>query len=375
MTPDHEVRFTVIGMGNLMEVIWHCLEGAFGGPDLAGRAVTTTADAADLERKAAAFGVPVRLHGNLDALRENRPDIVFFAPPPAVAPRLIDDDLKPYFEEARQRAWPLPDLYAFPPLPAGHRYREVLGRDVNVVNIIPNNVSRVAGVPVRDEGYYVCTYPAPWPEENRHRLQRVFAAQGACVEVPPDGLVPMLGGTCTIFSLWRVVPAAAEALRDRGHPVHHNAAGGFCRARVQALTGFRPADSVPADADGVSGPPAALLSALIEGWFEGVRGFFEDIAFPEAAGRTILARGFDVILHTTQREPVDVLEAHAVGAATRGGVLEKAIATFEADIRPMIREGVPGPAGRVPDHWGRSVEAAVRRMAHAVKDHGTTLAG
>lgn len=372
MKPDSSVRFTIIGLGNLMEVIWHCIEGALGGDDLDRRAVATTADAPDIQRKQAVFGIPVQLHGNLEALQRTRPDIVFFAPPPTVAPALIESDLKPYVEECRTQGRDLPDIYAFPPLPGGQHYRDVLGPDIKVVNIIPNNVSRIAGKPVTDAGYYVCSFPAPWPQDANQRLKRIFKSQGAYVEVTPDALVPMLGGTCTLFSLWRVVPAVTDILIDRGYPIHHNRVGEFLRARVQATTGYCPRISTPATESALDGFPAMFLAAVAHGWYEGVGRFYREIGFPAEAARRILGRGFDLILHTTQAETRAVLNHHAVGAATKG-VLEKAIATFHKTVEPMMVAAAAD--GTVPEAWSKALSAAVCRMAHTVKEHGLTLAG
>ena len=88
-------------------------------------------------------------------------------------------------------------------MPPGQYYRDALGQDVLVCNIIPNNVSKVAGQPVKDEGYYVVSFASQWPAESKQRLKRIFASQGAFVEAPVDKLVPMLGGTCVFFSLWQ----------------------------------------------------------------------------------------------------------------------------------------------------------------------------
>lgn len=376
MKEDSQVRFSIIGLGNLMEVIWHCLAGCFGGPDLAQRAVATTADAADLERKRAFFGIPVQLAHNLEALQANRPDVIFFAPPPSVAPAEIDTTLRAYFDLLRRNGSPVPEIYAFPPMPPGDHYRRILGEDVLVANIIPNNVHRIAGRPVVDEGYYACSFSGHWPDASRRRLQRVFASQGAMVEVPPDQLVPMLGGTCTIFGLWHFVPVLTDLLHASGLGLDHNRVGGHLRALCQRRGGFVPADSEPALP--IAGAPPwldALLAAVARAWWDGVSRYYADIAFPpEAAGR-ILTRGFDVILHTVQSEPRDVLDHHAFGAATKGGVLEKAIHTFHELIRPLFASGVTAREALDPSEFAAALTARVAETAHVVGRHGMKLAG
>ena len=376
MKEDAQVRFTIIGLGNLMEVIWHCLEGCFGGEDLAKRAIATTADAADLERKRALFPIPVQLENNLAALEANGPDIVFFAPPPTIAPGEIDTTLRAYFDRVRRKAAPVPEIYAFPPMPPGDHYRKILGDDVLVANIIPNNVHRIADRPVVDEGYYACSFSGPWTDESRLRLQRVFASQGAMVEVPPEQLVPMLGGTCTIFGLWHFVPVLAELLQARGVPLDHNRVGSHLRALCQQRGGFVPPRSEPAVAIGDAAPwIAGLLAAVARAWWDGVRQSYADIGVPDAAAEKILTRGFDVILHTVQSESRAVLDRHAFGAATKGGVLEKAIHTFGHVIRPLLAEGVAAGDALDPSAFTARLTAKVAETAHVVGRHGMKLAG
>ena len=365
------MRVTIIGLGNLMEVIWPVLGRVVGGADVASRVVGVTADEPDISRKREVFGFDVVLEDNLGVLRRNRPDIIFFAPPPTVAPALIDTVLRPYYDERRADDDPLPDLYAFPPLPLGSAYLDALGRDALVVNIIPNNVTSVSGRPVADEGTYVCTFPSPWPPDRVARLQRLFDGQGAYVQLEPQQLVPMLGGACTISSLWHAVPAVADLLADAGSPVDHNDVGEYMRGQVRQITGFAPAGSTPVRAD-LALPRAVFLAALIRSWYAGVSDYFADVEMPLDTASTLLERGFDLILHTTQAEPRDVLVDHAVGAATKGGVLERAIRSVNDDLLPDIGAGL---AGEPDGAWAEHIASQVRSTAHAVCDHGMTLAG
>ena len=64
-----------------------------------------------------------------------KPEIILFAPPPAVAPGLMEQVLAPYYRKVRERGGKLPVLYAFPPKPEGRDYLEMLGNDILVANI------------------------------------------------------------------------------------------------------------------------------------------------------------------------------------------------------------------------------------------------
>ena len=79
MKPDSQVRFSIIGWVTSWKSSGTVLPRAWGGSDLAERAIATTADKDDLERKRQHFKIPVQLGGNLEALKANRPDIIFFA--------------------------------------------------------------------------------------------------------------------------------------------------------------------------------------------------------------------------------------------------------------------------------------------------------
>ena len=142
MRPLSEAKVTIIGLGFLMEYIFPCFRRAKGART-AQEINAVTADAGDLEGKRARLGIPVLLGDNARALRELEPDCIFFAPPPSVAPGLVEECLAPYFAELRAAGKPIPALVAFPPSPAGVFYQEKLGEDLKVVNIIPNMISRV----------------------------------------------------------------------------------------------------------------------------------------------------------------------------------------------------------------------------------------
>lgn len=365
------MRMTMIGLGNLMEVIWPIISRTVGGDDVADRVIGVTADADDAERKRAVFGFDVVIDDNLGALRRNRPDIILFAPPPTVAPGLIEAVLRPYFDERRTEGGPLPDLYAFPPLPAGSTYLEALGDDVLVANIIPNNVTSIGGRPVVDEGHYVCTYPAPWPPERIAVLQGLFDGQGAYVHLEPDQLLEFLGGACAISCLWKIVPLVADLLAETGAPVPHGEIGEYLRGQLRALTAFVPSDSTPVRPDFVPAH-AEFLAAIATAWHRGVTDYFAGTTLAADAAGVLIERGFDLTLHTCQAESREVLDELAVGAATKGGLLERAIRSVHEDLMPVLRAGVDGPPD---DGWVERLASAVGRTAEIVRLHGATLAG
>ena len=365
------MRLTMIGVGNLMEVIWPVISRTVGGDDVADRLIGVTVDAGDVQRKREFFGFDILLDDNLAALRHNRPDIILFSPPPTVAPELIESVLRPYYDECRADGRPIPDLYAFPPVPSGSVYLDALGDDVLVANIIPNNVTAIAGSPIHDEGHYVCEFATPWPADRLAVLQALFHGQGAFVHLEPDQIIPMLGGAATITALWKLVPLITDLLTDVEPALSHNDVGEYLRGQVRPLTGFTPPVSTPVSDDLV--PAAApFLAAVARCWHGGVTAYYAETTLAASAARTLVERGLDLTLHTAQREPRDVLDELAVGAATKGGVLERAIRSAEEDLMPILRAGA---TGTVDDAWETLLTDQVRQTAHIVRVHGLTLAG
>ena len=94
-------KAVIIGMGFLMEYIFPCWKNAMGAK-VSENILAVTADAHDLEGKQQRMGIRVILNDNAGALQQMRPDWIFFAPPPSVAPGLTRDILLPYYESCRR---------------------------------------------------------------------------------------------------------------------------------------------------------------------------------------------------------------------------------------------------------------------------------
>ncbi len=157
-------------------------------------------------------------------------------------------------------------------------------------------------------------------------------------------------------ALWFAVPAMADLAG-----ADHNEVGRFLRARLNPDAGPAPE---PAG--------AAVLAPVIDGWGGGVERYYAETGIDPAATRTLASRGLDLTLHTTAVEPREVLTGHSVGAATKGGVLEKAIDETRTRVLPAVEAALgggadPGLADRVAD--------LVADICRTVRAHGTTLAG
>ena len=67
-----------------------------------------------------------------------------------------------------------------------------------------------------------------------------------------------------------------------------------------------------------------------------------------------------------------MLDELAVGAATKGGVLERAIRSAKEDLMPIIEAGM---TAETDDAWAQTLTAQITATAHVVSAHGMTLAG
>lgn len=239
MKPLSQAKVTIIGLGFLMEYIFPCFRQA-KGERTAAELNAVTADAGDLEGKRQRLGIPVVLDDNAGALRALEPDCIFFAPPPSVAPGLVEDCLVPYFAELRAAGKPIPALVAFPPSPAGAYYQEKLGLDLKVVNIIPNMISRVGEEDVSSEACHLITYPARdnWTAEEKEDLGRFLAPMGRRLELTPELTLHVLSAEIATHPLTELADVAARCLTERGIACTYREAASCLRACHQRARGY-----------------------------------------------------------------------------------------------------------------------------------------
>lgn len=372
-----ERNMVILGMGYLMEYIYPCYKHMLG--EAAGRCLTAvTADQADLARKREKFEFPVVLNDNYGALKERRPEIILFAPPPAVAPGLTEEVLAPYYRAVRERGEKLPVLYAFPPKPEGSYYLEKLGGDVQVVNILPNMVSRIAGQTLEGEGLTYLTFPekARWSEEERAYLEEFFSPLGGCIEVKPDQVMQMLAGTVTVHNISEIILTVSDALERSGYPVDFHRIAGAMRAYHQKKWSYSPAGSTPCGEDEVEPALYQALRKVAFHWFMGIYAFYLDAGMDEATASRILVSLLDLHLHLHQREDRSVIEANGIQHATKGGVLEKGCKVFAAQVEgELARTFEQWPDTALSDTWCSWLEQQAYSVTAQVSDHSGNLTG
>jgi len=372
-----ERNMVILGMGYLMEYIYPCYKHMLG--EAAGRCMAAvTADGADLARKREKFEFPVILDDNAGALEQMEPEIILFAPPPAVAPGLMEQVLAPYYRKVRERGGKLPVLYAFPPKPEGRAYLEMLGSDILVANILPNMVSRIAGEPLAGEGLTYLTFPdeGPWPKEERDYLLEFFSPLGGCIEVKPAHVMQMLAGTVTVHNISEIILTVSDALERSGSPVDFHRIAGAMRAYHQKKWSYSPAGSAPCREDEVEEPLFLALRKVTYHWFRGIYRFYQDAGMDEDTASRILVSLLDLHLHLHQKEDRSVIEASGIQHATKGGVLEKGCLVFARQVeRELARTFEQWPDVNLSDEWCSWLEQQAYSITAQVADHSKHLTG
>ena len=336
MKSYEQTKFTIIGFGFLMGYIAPCYTQFFSPEALKEHVVAVTADETSLERKRAQYPFEILLNDNEKALNTMQPDIILFAPPPSVAPELAESVLKPYFERCRQEERQMPDLYVFPPSPQGDFYLDLLGEDIHVCNILPNMMSEINGVSLNGaEGNTHVTIPAraPWPEENKARLEQIFAPFGGVVYVAAEHVLDMLAALCVI----EIVPLMLFDLSD-ATGLDSSVLASAMRAAHQVRFEYLPIGSTPCSMADAPQESAQLLAQIDVRWMDAMVGFLTGLGMEQETAEKILIANLDLKLHCCQLQPRAKSEDDLRNHATKGGVAERARMCYDLLLAPIFHE-------------------------------------
>lgn len=373
-----DLKYTIIGMGYLMEYIYPCYEN-FLGEKIRTNINAVTVDEKDLERKQEKLGFNIILNDNMRALKENNPDVILFAPPPKIAPILTEEVLVPYYEYLRSNNKPLPILYAFPPNPTGKFYLEKLGEDIKVANILPNMVSEIAGKKLVGEGLTYITFPdeRPWEAEDVKTLEDFFKPLGGCIEVKPKHVMQMLAGTVTIHNISETIFTITDAINSLSEEktVEFNSVASAMRYYHTEKRNYHVENSYPCSKNDVNEVIYEALRKVTFHWFEGIKKFYLAAGMEEETANTILVSLLDLHLHVHQEETRETIEKNTKQHATKGGVLEKGCNLFGILVEDGLRnEFIKYPQLKISDAWCEWLENKAYQITEAVSNHSKTLA-
>ncbi|MGI6004296.1 MAG: L-2-amino-thiazoline-4-carboxylic acid hydrolase [Christensenellales bacterium] len=376
-----KTRIAMLGAGFLLEYLFPCVTHLTGKENLSDCVIGTTADIPAIPAKQERLGVRIwDSSRNMQMLETLEPDIILFAPQPTFAPGVTREILAPYYESLRGAGKPLPDLYAFPPSPAGQFYKQVLGDDILVVNLLPNMVTSFAGIDVSRQGVTEITFPDGdvWPEEKEDRLREFFSPYGACVNTPPSVVFAYLGGQCTLHTVSELVYTAATALSRAGLSISSFQVASAMRAAYRAQTGY---DDYPVVTPcSLSDVPEFLqepLSQVIMAFYGGVRDACGELGMDDRLIAELFLNYLDLHLHSLQHYTREQIEESTFQHATKGGVTEMALRMFYRRIDyPLSRLfAQPQEASLLLEEIVPLIRSGARESTHVVTGHGANLDG
>ena len=327
-----DTKIAIMGFGFLMGYIYDCYANFLGKENLKTNIIAITADQNTIEEKRRKYPFEISLKDNLGALRKIEPDIILFAPPPSVAPQIIDNELKQYFKECKEK----PDIYAFPPTPPGKYYLDVLGDDIFVCNILPNMVKEIGGVSLKGrEGYSTVTYPEGLVEdpERVKRLDDFLRPLGTTVAVQPDKIMDVLAAYVMI-DLWphRIIKSAEYLEMDR----HMD----FLEKSEVAKT-------------------------IIKEISSGILEYLEDKGFDPVEAEQIVFKRNRLVFHLIADTEKEILLKDMASHATTGGVFEKGVRLHEIFLDHSIEDLLDGK--------DTDIRLLTKSMLELISEHGRRL--
>ena len=372
MAPDYNIL--VIGMGNIGKFLLP------GYRKLLGDKVETNVfgvrnnpdKVAELQ---AIMPFAISAGNTAQLLREKRPDIVIVSTPPKVIPDVIENDLKPYFAEAREKGWNLPDIYTFGPTPAPSLYLEKLGNDVNVVKFLPSMAHEKNGVPLEKLGAGFLVFGKPFPKDREERafeLSNMFSQTFAVTQ--EQSLLGLASKTVTYTNANNVC-TIADALKDLGIEADIQDISSVYRAAFRSFTGKEGDGLYPCSAQALPEQIGTFVRKLSEAWYKGILRYIVSENCPEELGRGFLDANFEVFALAAQLSTREELDQDTARRATKGGVTEKSMTTWGTYFRQPLYDAVKAwMNGTLNESFFDSAEGVAYMIDMTVNRHAYRLA-
>lgn len=378
MSSYNGTHIAMIGVGFLLEYIFPCVRQLVGPEQAAACVMGTSADEAAISGKQQRMGIRVLYKDNARMLREIEPQIIIYGPQPVFAAQIAQSDLKPYYDELRAAGRELPDLYVAPPSPVGSFYRELLGQDVHVVNMLPNMLTEIAGHSVAKQGVTAVTYAQGdvWPEEKRDRLHAFFSPYGRTVEVPHDQVMTFLGGQCALQAVTEYVHTIHTAMARAGFAVPHQKIASAMRALFRAHYRYDFPSPIPCDANDLPSGLHAPIEQVVISLFDGVADACIGLGMTRETVDGSMLSWLDLHLSTLQMEERADTVRQTANHATKGGVAEMGLRVYYRLIDYPLAQVFEDPE-HATDRLTPELKARLRDAAacntRTVQQHGGRL--
>ena len=378
--PYLKTRIALLGVGFLLEYLFPCVRNLVGQQNVYDCVMGTTADEAAIEAKQQRLGIRILNHTqNMHMLNTLQPQIILFAPQPVFAPEIAQTILKPYYESLRAQNLPLPNLYACPPSPNGAFYRNLLGNDVHVVNLLPNMVSSIGTLNIATQGVTEVTFPADdvWPVDDLARLHAFFAPIGNCVNTPPHLVFAYLGGQCALHTVSEVVNTIHNALQRTQYALSSYQIAACMRALFRKCTGYAYTPTSPHSTQVVPTELQKPLEEVVMAMYLGVKDACGNLGMSNELIDDLFLNYVDLHLHTLQLTPRNEIVHTAFLHATKGGVTEMALRVYYQQLDFAIAQlfaDIQKLPEKLPDTLA-AIRAGYGGCTHIVEQHATKLAG
>ncbi len=335
MEPNYNI--VVIGMGNIGKYLmpgYRCLLGDKAGSNVFG--VRRNPDKVAELQKQVPFPVSAGNTGRL--LREKRPDIIIVSTPPAVIPLVAQEDLKPYFEEARRKGWNLPDIYTFGPTPEPQMYLDLLGEDVLAAKFLPSMIKEKQGVPLHKLGAGFLTFAGSFPREREARAIEFSDMFSRSFIVDQDQSLYGLSSKITTYTISDCVCAIADGLGDMGCQVPVKDIASGWRAAFRRHTGLEGQGMYPCAEEDVPAYIREFVCRMSDAWYDGILRYILSLGCDETLAQGFHGANFEAFSLAAQLSDRTGMEEDMRHRATKGGVTEKGISTFRSYFTGHLRQ-------------------------------------
>ncbi|MHA1562528.1 MAG: hypothetical protein ACTSPA_10430, partial [Promethearchaeota archaeon] len=329
-------KITIIGFGNLMQSLFLGIREFVGQENISTHINATTADQNINTRKKLEkdFGIKLYFENNILALKNLQPDIILFAPPPNIAPYLIESDLKNYVQYLRKQNLPLPDIVAFPPVPPCSYYQKILGEDIRICTVLPNDIREIGGVSLYHEGHHFCTFSSFWLIKNYERIYQLFLKFGEMIDIPPKEVLPLLITRVVVTSL----AYFAISLQNMEIPIISIDK----KKSIQSITKIWENQFLLISRNGSKenkfkiSASKMVLDNIFSSFYEGMLEYMKSKSIDNAMYKEIVNKMIDLIFRLMKNSHEKELNQNIITAATKGGLLETCMRFYDTKIFPRL---------------------------------------
>lgn len=367
----------LLGTGYLAEYLIPCYRKVLG--DLLPEHMTGIKGSRQgLEERRKIFPFPVQVLGTQQVLEQKRPDLILLAVKPEQVDSIVRSQLLPYYEKCRAEGRSLPVLYSFAPDPPVDYFYNVLGEDILEANLLPNMIDEINGVHVAETGVSFVSFRHghPWPEEKRQEALDFLKPTGTVVETAGEKAVDLLAVKVASHVMYEFNYIFHERMEKRGIPMPYSSSAGTMREIHHGYYTGPGTELLPWGGNPADTACLPFLQILIASWYDGIVEYARTAGIPEETAARMAGGTMEIHLMTVQHSSREKLEQNTRNHATKGGVLEKCILTFQEKGWALVQNGLEAYlSGSLPSDFAGRVQETAVCVTRAVAEHGRTLGG